>query len=107
MRGSRLAEKPSNSSWANLPNDYRPRVVRAVVLLVAGWVEAVVGDNVNTISGQDLAVGVLVAGAGVESCVSQLQALNQQPPLHVKGAVVVVLRKLRAEERATKRQTRG
>lgn len=77
MRGSRLAKKPRNTSCANLPKDYRPRVVRVVVLLVAGWVEAVVGDNVNTVSGQDLAVGVLVAGAGVEACVSQLQVLNQ------------------------------
>ncbi len=78
-----------------------------MVLLVAGWVEAVVGDNVNTVSGEDLAVGVLMAGAGVEACVSQPQVLNQQTPFHVEGASVIILRELRAGERETKRQTRG
>lgn len=77
------------------------RGVGAVVLLVAGWMEAVVGDDVNAVSGQDLAVGVLVAGAGVDACVSQLQALNQQPSLHVDGAGVTALRELRTGEKAT------
>lgn len=97
MRRARLAEKPGDPGRADLPDDHR--VVGAVVLLVAGWVEAVVGDNVKTVSGQDLAVGVLLAAAGVEACVGQLQALNQQPSLHVDGARVITLRELRAAER--------
>lgn len=95
MRGPWLPQKPSD----HYPGRPGPPVVWTVVLQVAGWVEAVVGDDVNAVSGQDLAVGVLVAGAGVEACVSQLQALNQQPPLHVEGAVVIALRELRGGQR--------
>lgn len=100
MRGPRLAEKPGNPcpGLVDLPEDHGARLVRAVALLVAGWVEAVVGDNVNTVLGQDLDVGVLVAGARVEANVSQLQALNQQPPLHVEEAVLIAPRDLRAGE---------
>lgn len=58
-----------------------------------------VGDDVNAVSGQDLAVGVLMAAAGVDACVSQLQALNQQTTLHVERAVVIAVRKLRERER--------
>ena len=72
-------------------------------LLVAGWVEAVVGDDVNAVSDQDLGVGVLLAGAGVEACVSQLQALNQQPSFHVEGVVVVTPAKLK--EKKTEKRT--
>lgn len=65
-------------------------MVRAVVLLVAGCVHAAVGDDVKAVPDQDLVVGVLAAGAGVDACIGQLQALNQQTPLHVEGAVVTV-----------------
>lgn len=96
MRGPRLAEEPCAAAaapgWAGLP------VAGAVVLLVAVWVEAVVGDDVHAVPGQDLAVGVLEAGAGVEARVSQLQALDQQPAPHVEGAVAIALRELAKEE---------
>lgn len=94
MRSPSPAEKPSNPdpSLADVPEGHV--VVGAVDLLVAGWVQAVTGDDVNTVSGQDLTVGVLVAGAGVEAGVRQFKALNQQPTLHVEGAVVIAVRDL-------------
>ena len=82
------------------------RLVGAVALLVAGWMEAVVGDDVDAVSGQDLTVGVLVAGAGVDACVGQLQALNQQPSLHVEGTAVVALREVRTGEKVTGKDQR-
>lgn len=69
------------------------------VLLVAGWMKAVVGDDVNSVPAKDLAVEALLSGAGVEGCVSQLQALNQQPSLHVEEAVLISQRKLRGREK--------
>lgn len=45
--------------------------------MVAARVETVVGDDVNSVSDQDLAVGVLVARAGVQARVGQLQVLKQ------------------------------
>lgn len=104
IRGPHLAVKPSDPCccWVNLPDDHRAGLVGVVrVLLVAGWMETVVGDDVDAVSGQDLTVGVLVAGAGVDACVCQLQALNQQPSLHVKGAVVIALRELGTREKGT------
>lgn len=85
MGSAQLAEEPG---LADLP-DAR-RVVG--VLLVVVWDEAVSGNNVNAVSGQDLDVGVLLAGAGVQACVGQLQALNQQPSFHVEAAGVFSLR---------------
>lgn len=68
-----------------------------MALHVASWVEAVLGDNANAVSSQDLGVGVLVAGAGVKARVGLFQVLNEQASLHVEGAVVVALRELRKE----------
>lgn len=98
MRGSPLAVKPGDAThrrWVNLPDDHHGARLVGVVrdLRVAGRVEAVVGDDVDAVSGQDLTVGVLVAGAGVDARVGQLQALNQQSSLHVDGAVIVVARR--------------
>lgn len=43
---------------------------RSVVLLeVAAWAQSITGDNTNTVPGQALAEGALVAGAGVHTCV--------------------------------------
>lgn len=100
-----MAKKPSSTytCWAILTDDHRTWVVRAVVLLVEGWVQAVVGDDVNAVSGKDMAVGVLVAGTGVDAHISQLQALNQQTSLHLEETVVA-LRELRGGERVTKRR---
>lgn len=103
MSRTGLTEKPSDSARADLPYDHGARLVLAVGLLGAGWVEAVVGDDVNAVSGQNLAVGVLLAGAGVEACVRQLQALNQQPSLHVEGVAVVTPRELK--DKKTEKRT--
>lgn len=59
---------------------------------VMDWVEAVVGDDVDAVSGQDLSVGVIMAGAGVDAGVGELQTLKQQTPLHVEGASITILR---------------
>lgn len=56
-----------------------------------------VGDDVQVVSGQDLGVGVLLAGAGVQALIALIQALDQQPSLHEEGTIIVTLRKLRAE----------
>lgn len=43
---------------------------KSVVLLeVAAWAQSITGDNMNTVSGQALAEGAFVAGAGVHTCV--------------------------------------
>lgn len=68
-----------------------------MALHVASWVEAVLRDNANAVSSQDLGVGVLTAGAGVKARVGLFQLLNEQASLHVEGAVVVALRELRKE----------
>lgn len=49
----------------------RPQRRRSNVVLLeaAAWAQNVTGDNVNTVSGQALAEGELVAGAGVHTCV--------------------------------------
>lgn len=73
MRSPSPAEEPCNPH-PDLSDVHV--VVGAVGLLVAGWVQGLTGDDVNTVSGQDLAVGVLVAGAGVEAGVGQFEVLN-------------------------------
>lgn len=50
--------------------------------------QAAAGDDMKSVPDQDLGVGVLVAGAGVDACIGQLQLLNQQTPLHVEVAAV-------------------
>lgn len=75
------------------------RVVGVEGVLGPGRVEAVVGNDVEAVAGQDLPVRVLMAGAGIEARVGPLQALDQQPPLHVDGASVVRVRELRREGR--------
>lgn len=66
-----------------------------------GWVETAFGDDMEAVPGQDLAVGVVVAGADVEANVWQLQTLNQQPPLRLLEAFID-LRKWRGRETKTK-----
>lgn len=76
MRGPCLAEQPSKAypCWVNPSVDHRAQS-RSRGRLVSGRVEAVVGDDMEVVSSQDLSVRVLVTGAGVEARVSQLQAL--------------------------------
>lgn len=101
LRRSGLAEEPC---YHGSGRDHPP-VVRDE--LEAGGVEAVVGDDVKAVSGQHLAVGVLVAGAGVEACIGLLQPLNQQPPLHVDCAVVVTLTELGRSQRVNTKLNSG
>lgn len=72
--------------------------VVAVVLQVAGREQAVAGHHVEAVPGQNQAVGVLVAGAAVETCVARLQALNQQPSLEEEDPILIAL-ELRDETR--------
>lgn len=88
------AEKPGSSDPSRARVPQGDVMVWAVVLMVAGLVEAVIGDNVKMVSDQDLAVGVLQAGARVDTRVRELQALDQQTVLHVEGAVVITGREL-------------
>lgn len=74
------------------------RLVGIEVLQVAGWMQADVGDDVKSVPNQDLAVGPLLSTAGVEACVSQLQALNQQPWLYAEEAVILTERELRGRD---------
>lgn len=60
--------------------------------------QAAAGDDVDAVAGQHLAVGVLVAGAGVEARVGRLQALDQQPPPGVEEtAILAALTELSGE----------
>lgn len=97
-RTARLAQEPRESSSSRAgPGQARGGGGVTVVLQVVRGVETMVGDDVKAIPGQNQAVGVLVAGAGVEASVGQVQALNQQPSLQGQEPVFRVLRKLRDE----------